>query len=103
MNDPDDRQLDAGLETCLARMQPPSAPDLAARILFAARHTPQRRLLSLGDWLRALFADCHLPAPSYALAAMLTLGLGMGMLAPAMDADNAETLLWSAADQEILP
>lgn len=103
MNDaPDNLHDDARIEAWLARMNPPPAPDLVERILFAARHTPQRRIQSLGEWLRELFADCHLPSPSYALAAMMAVGLGLGMLAPAQSADT-DSLLWTSTDEEILP
>lgn len=102
LHDSENLHDEARIEAWLARMHPPPPTDLMERILFAARQTPQRQIQSFGEWLRELFADCHLPSPSYALAAMLAVGLGLGMLTPAPSSET-DSLLWTSADEEILP
>jgi hypothetical protein len=63
------------------RVAPPSA-DLAERIILKAQAIPQVQTLSLGQSIRRLFAEFHLPKPAYVLAGTLIIGLVLGFSDP---------------------
>ena len=63
------------------RVAPPSA-DLVDRIILKAQATPQSQALPLGQSIRRLFAEFHLPKPAYVLAATLVLGFFLGFNNP---------------------
>ena len=79
MSEMRDEKLDEMLRT--RRVAPPSA-DLAERIILKAQATPQNQALPLGQSIRRLFAEFHLPKPAYVLAATLVLGLFLGFNNP---------------------
>lgn len=65
------------------RQYEPMRQDFPSRIVAAARMTPQRRSVRLGEWLGALFQDFRLlPQPAYALAGMLFMGMLLGYMNP---------------------
>jgi len=55
----------------------PAFPALSERIINAAKYS--RSNVRMTDWLKNLFADFHLPQPAYAFAAMLALGVSIGI------------------------
>lgn len=63
------------------RVAPPSA-DLAERIILKAQAIPQVQALPLGQSIRRLFAEFHLPKPAYVLAGTLIIGLVLGFSHP---------------------
>jgi hypothetical protein len=63
------------------RVEPPSA-DLAERIILKAQAIPQSQALPLGQSLRRLFAEFHLPKPAYVLAGTLLVGFLLGFNNP---------------------
>ena len=63
------------------RVAPPSA-DLAERIILKAQAIPQIQALSLGQSLRQLFGEFHLPKPAYVLAGTLIIGFLLGFSNP---------------------
>jgi hypothetical protein len=63
------------------RVAPPSA-DLAERIILKAQALPQVQGLALGQSIRRLFAEFHLPKPAYVLAGTLILGFALGFSDP---------------------
>lgn len=63
------------------RLEPPSS-DLAERIILKAQAIPQNQALPLGQSIRRLFAEFHLPKPAYVLAGTLLIGLFLGFNNP---------------------
>jgi hypothetical protein len=85
MSDRRDEKLEKMLRSRPLR---PVSPDLAERIVLKARTMPQNQALPLGQALRRLFAEFHLPRPAYVLAGTLLLGFLLGFNNPL---DNAST------------
>ncbi len=79
MSEMSDEKLEQMLRA--RRVAPPSA-DLAGRIILKAQATPQSEALPLGQSLRRLFAEFHLPRPAYVLAGTLLLGFALGFNNP---------------------
>jgi hypothetical protein len=79
MSEMSDEKLEQMLRA--RRVAPPSA-DLAERIILKAQATPQVQALSLGQSIRRLFAEFHLPKPAYVLAGTLIIGLVLGLSDP---------------------
>lgn len=102
----DDKKLE---EMLRSRPVEPAGPGLAERIVLKARAIPQNQALPLGQSLRRLFAEFHLPRPAYVLAGTLLLGFLLGFNDP-LDkppADNAAVSSVSAqsflyADEDTL-
>ncbi len=63
------------------RVAPPSA-NLAERIILKAQAIPQSEALSLGQSIRRLFTEFHLPKPAYVVTGTLILGLVLGFSDP---------------------
>lgn len=85
MSEMSDEKLEQMLRT--RRVAPPSA-DLAERIILKAQALPQVRALSLGQSLRQLFGEFHLPKPAYVLAGTLIIGFVLGFSDPFTRAPN---------------
>jgi len=79
MSEMHDEKLEEMLRT--RGVAPPSA-DLAERIILKAEATPQLQALPLGQSIRRLFAEFHLPKPAYVLAGSLLLGFFLGFNNP---------------------
>jgi hypothetical protein len=103
MSDIQDEKLEAMLR---ARRMEPAGRDLAERIILKARSTPQNQTLPLGQWVKRLFAEFHLPKPAYVLASTLVLGLLAGFTAPSDptpdDLDGAQVQSFLSADEDVL-
>jgi hypothetical protein len=105
MTDPRDDRLDNMLRS---RAIEPASPDLAQRIIFAARQLPQTRTVSLWQWMRQLCAELHLPKPAYVLASSLVLGMVIGFSLPsgnipsAADDNTASVQGFFSADEALL-
>ncbi len=104
MSDKQDEKLERLLRS--RRMESPS-PDLAQRIILQARQVPQQESATIGQWLRGLFKEFHLPKPAYVLAAVLLVGTVVGFNTPlgtATDNDAASAKIQSFlyADEAIL-
>jgi hypothetical protein len=102
MSEMRDEKLEEMLRT--RRIAPPSA-DLAQRIILKAQATPQIQALPLGQSIRRLFAEFHLPKPAYVLAATLVLGFFLGFndpfaIAPAdgINTPAAQSFLYADED-----
>jgi hypothetical protein len=94
-------------EMLRSRPLEPAGPDLAERIILKARTMPQGQALPLGQALRRLFAEFHLPRPAYVLAGTLLLGFLLGFNnpldnAPAKDAGSAGAQSFLYADEDTL-
>ena len=63
------------------RVEAPSA-DLAERIILKAQAIPQSQAAPLGQSLRRLFAEFHLPSPAYVVAGTLLVGFLLGFNNP---------------------
>ena len=87
MSDMRDEKLE---EMLRSRPLEPAGPDLAERIILKARTVPQNQALPLGQSVRRLFAEFHLPRPAYVLAATLLLGLLLGFNNP-LDHPSTDT------------
>jgi hypothetical protein len=59
------------------------SPDLAARIIAAARRHERKALPTLSELLAGLFADLRLPQPALTVVAALIIGFTIGFLLPA--------------------
>jgi hypothetical protein len=74
---------DQKLEEMLrARRLETARSDLAERIILKAQAIPQNQALPLGQSIRRLFAEFHLPKPAYVLSAALLLGVFLGFNNP---------------------
>lgn len=74
---------DEKLETLLrSRRVTPARPDLAQRIIFKARQTPQIQTPPFWQSVRDLFGEFHLPKPAYVLASALVFGIVIGFSVP---------------------
>lgn len=98
---------DEKLEEMLrSRVMEPASPDLAQRIILTAQGIPQDQALPLGQWIKRLFAEFHLPKPGYVLACALILGLVLGFNAPSDpatdDTDGAQVQSFLYADEDVL-
>ena len=90
MSDPLDERLERMLRE---RRFEPASPDLAQRIVVAARRRPRaERALSPVQWIGQLFAELRLPAPAYVIAGTLLLGFLVGLGAPLVVGDDSEPL-----------
>jgi hypothetical protein len=58
-------------------------PDLAHRIVAAARQRERSALPGMMEFLRSCFRDLRLPAPVLTVAAVLVVGVVVGLLLPA--------------------
>lgn len=74
----------------MRRMESPS-PDLAERIILAARQVPQLEAVSLGTWLSRLFGEFLLPRPAVVAAVVLVIGVLAGVGIPGV-AEESEPL-----------
>ncbi|HEY6366661.1 MAG TPA: hypothetical protein VI585_17910 [Candidatus Binatia bacterium] len=102
MSDRQDEKLDALLRS---RRIEPSSPDLAQRIILKAQRLPQNQAVSLGQWIRQLFAEFHLPRPAYVIASTLILGLIVGFNTPVdTSRDDSESVYVQSlyADEDVL-
>ena len=104
MSDTRDEKLDAMLR---ARKIEPASADLAQRIILKAQSLPQNQTMPIWQWIRQVFAECHLPRPAYVLASTLILGLVIGFNAPLttttsdnLDTDQVQGFLY--ADEALL-
>ncbi|HET8760593.1 MAG TPA: hypothetical protein VFN94_05975 [Nitrospiria bacterium] len=83
----------------------PSA-DFAGRIISAARPRQRRGFRGLTELLASCFADLRLPAPVLTVAAVLIVGLVVGLLLPAEsprgDSEATETLAFLDSTSEAL-
>ena len=100
----EDEKLEAMLQS---RRIESVSPDLAQRIILKAEAIPQVETSTLGQWIKRLFAEFHLPKPAYVLAATLLLGFVVGLNNPLNDTGDADTLSVNAegflyADEAIL-
>jgi hypothetical protein len=59
------------------RVESPSV-NLAERIILKAQSIPQSQAAPLGQSIRRLFAEFHLPSPAYVLAGTLLVGFLVG-------------------------
>ncbi|MFZ5875573.1 MAG: hypothetical protein ACOYXU_04095 [Nitrospirota bacterium] len=95
------RQFEAILR--MRAFEEPS-PDLALRIVSAARRTEQRTPARITEFLAVCFQDLRLPAPVVTAAVVLIIGVVIGLLLPAesvlADSESAEvqTFLDSATE-----
>jgi hypothetical protein len=99
-----DQKLEAMLQ---ARRVESASPDLAQRIILKAEALPQIQTSTLGQWIKRLFAEFHLPNPAYVLAATLVLGFVVGLNNPLNDTSDPDTISVNAegflyADEAIL-
>jgi hypothetical protein len=99
-----DEKLEAMLRS---RRVESASPDLAQRIILKAEATPQVETSTVGQWIKRLFAEFHLPKPAYVLAATLVLGFVVGLNNPLNDTSDADTISVNAegflyADEAIL-
>jgi hypothetical protein len=99
-----DRKLEAMLRS---RRIESASPDLAQRIILKAEALPQIQTSTLGQWIKRLFAEFHLPKPAYVLAATLVLGFVVGLNNPLNDTSDPDTISVNAegflyADEAIL-
>jgi hypothetical protein len=102
MSDRQDQKLDALLRS---RRIEPSSSDLAQRIILKAQGLPQRQTVSLGRWIRQLFAEFHLPRPAYVIASTLILGVIVGFNTPVdTSRDDSESVYVQSlyADEDML-
>jgi hypothetical protein len=102
MSDNPDEKLDTMLRS---RRFAPASPDLAQRIILKAQQLPQVETNTLGQWIKRVFSEFHLPKPAYVLASALILGFVLGMNAPSDTPDdtnsvNAQSFLY--ADEALL-
>jgi hypothetical protein len=80
------------------------SPDLAVRIVSAARRRERRASPSIMEFLAGCFQDLRLPAPVLTAAAVLIIGVVIGLLLPTepvlADSESAEvqTFLDSATE-----
>jgi hypothetical protein len=79
MSDNRDEKLDLMLRS--RRMESTSA-DLSQRIILRARELPQKKSLSLWQWLRDACFEFHLPSPTYVVATALIVGMAIGFSVP---------------------
>lgn len=84
-----------------------ASPGLAQRIILKAQGIPQKRMISLWEFLQQLFAEFHLAKPAYVLAGTLLLGFIIGFSEPlgtttANDVDGAQVQSFLYADESIL-
>jgi hypothetical protein len=92
MSDRSDRESEK-LEAMLrARRFVPASPDLADRIILAARSIRPVAAPSLGQWVQQLFAEYRLPQPAYVMAGTLLVGFLVGLSAPLVIAPADDTL-----------
>jgi hypothetical protein len=89
MSDNRDDKLDAMLRS---RRLAPASPDLAQRIILKAQELPQGEAHTLGQWIRTLFSEFHLPKPAYVLASALILGVVVGLNAPLDPPDDSNSV-----------
>lgn len=89
MTEKHDKRFNAWLES--RSFEEPS-PDLAARIVAAARAIERKPPFLIMEWLRRTFIEFHLPRPAYAMAAVLLLGFAAGFGAQTATADTGEGL-----------
>ncbi len=104
MSDREDQKLDHLLRS---RRIESSSPELAQRIILAARQIPQSEPMTLMEWLSVIFQELHLPRPAYVLAGTLILGTLIGVSAPfggSTPSDDSQVKLQSFlyADEAIL-
>ncbi len=102
MSDRQEDKLDALLRS---RRIEPSSPDLAQRIILKAQGLPQNQAVSLGQWIRQLFAEFHLPRPAYVIASTLILGVIVGFNTPLdTPGDDSESVYVQSlyADEDVL-
>jgi hypothetical protein len=87
-----DEKLD---EMLRSRRVDPASPDLSERIILKAQAIPQSEALPLGQALRRLFAEFHLPKPAYVVAGTMLVGFLLGLNNPLdtlpRDQGNAQT------------
>lgn len=74
----------------------PAHPSLAERIIANAKQRRRELPVKLSTWVSGLFADFMIPSPAYALAAMLVLGVSIGLNTQNMTNTPDETSLTSA-------
>lgn len=79
------------LKMVLSRDIPAPAADLAERIILTARSIPQRRPVSLWNYVQGAFAECFVPKPAFVLASMLVLGIVFGLGVTAQQPLQSET------------
>lgn len=72
----DDHELDTVLSR-RAYLEP--SDDLAQRIIAQAAATPQKKTVTILEWIERLFVDLQLPRPAYSFASVLLLGVVLGM------------------------
>ncbi|MGH7830118.1 MAG: hypothetical protein ACREP8_08055 [Candidatus Binatia bacterium] len=81
----------------------PAGSDLAERIVLKAQEMPQDQTITLGQWVKRLFAEFHLPRPAYVLACTLVIGFILGFNAPldttTDDADPTDVQFFLYADE----
>jgi hypothetical protein len=102
MSDKQDEKLDAMLR---AREAEPASRDLAQRIILKAQSLPQNQTLPLGQWIRQLFAEFHLPKPAYVVVSALVLGMIVGFSTPDKTAskDEESAIVQSFLDADEVP
>ena len=74
----------------------PPHPSLAERIIANAKQRRRELPVKLSSWVSGLFNDFMIPRPAYALAAMLVLGISIGVSTQTMTTTPDETSLTSA-------
>ena len=101
-------QKEQKLEVMLqSRRLEPASPDLAERIVHKARHLTQNQTVSLTQWMKGLFAEFHLPRPTYVLVCALIFGFIVGFTVPqnttpADDTDSLPVQSFLSADEDEL-
>ena len=87
------RALENTLHT---RSVTPAHPSLAERIIANAKQRRRVLPVNLSTWVNGLFADFMIPRPAYAIAAMLVLGISIGLNTQTMTTTQDDTSLSSA-------
>ena len=75
-----------------ARRFEPHHPSLAERIILNAKQHRRNVPVNVLGWLSGLFSDFMIPRPAYALAAMLVLGIGIGLNTPNNDMQDETSI-----------